>query len=46
VKQLRQAVQEIDDLRNEEEEKRFAEVTQNGDHRKSHSTEKKKIWMN
>ena len=44
VEQLRQAVNEVDDLRHEEQEQRFAEVAENGDNCQRHSAETKKIW--
>jgi hypothetical protein len=42
VKKLRQAVDEVDDLRDEEEEQGLAEVTQNGDHGQRHAAKKLK----
>ena len=46
VEQLRQAVNEVDDLRHEEHEQRFAEVAENGDNCQRHSAETKKNLMN
>ena len=43
VEQLRQAVNEVDDLRHEEQEQRFAEVAENGDNCQRHSAETKKF---
>ena len=45
MKKLRQAVEEVDDLRDEEEEKRLAEMAQDGDDRKRHTAVKGKRYI-
>lgn len=45
MKKLRQAVEEVDDLRDEEEEQRLAEVAQDGDDRQRHAAVKVKLYI-